>query len=185
MGVTLAGVSLAIERTGILRDVSADIPSGSVTGLLGPNGAGKSTLLRLIAGIETPDAGEIRLDGTVVASLSRREAARRIALLEQSATPSVDLSVRDVVLLGRIPHRSRMLGSFGGDEDRRVAEDSLAMVGAAPFADRQWHTLSDSWALTSRWLVGSSSSSSACRSRGRWRRNRACCCSTNPPTIST
>src|SRR5680860_1908062 len=102
----------------------------------------RQTLLRLIAGIETPDAGEIRLDGTVVASLSRREAARRIALLEQSATPSVDLSVRDVVLLGRIPHRSRMLGSFGGDEDRRVAEDSLAMVGAAPFADRQWPPLS-------------------------------------------
>ena len=142
MGVILSDVSFAIDGTGILWDVSADIPAGAVTGLLGPNGAGKSTLLRLIAGIETPDAGDVRLDGTVVASLPRREAARRIALLEQSAAPSVDLSVREVVLLGRIPHRSRVLGSFGGDDDRRVADRSLAMVGSAEFADRQWHTLS-------------------------------------------
>jgi iron complex transport system ATP-binding protein len=140
--VILEGVSFAIDGVSILEDVSAVIPPRTVTGLLGPNGAGKSTLLRLIAGLEKPDAGTVRLDGTVVASLPRREAARRIALLEQSAAPSVDLSVLEVVLLGRIPHRSRVLGSFGGDEDRRVAEHSLAMVGADGLAERQWHTLS-------------------------------------------
>ncbi|TFD76356.1 ABC transporter ATP-binding protein [Cryobacterium sp. Sr8] len=142
MGVILADVSFAIDGVSILEDVSAVIPAGTVTGLLGPNGAGKSTLLRLIAGLQTPDAGTVRLGGTVVASLPRREAARRIALLEQSAAPSVDLSVLEVVLLGRIPHRSRVLGSFGGDDDQRVAEHSLAMVGAEGLTDRQWHTLS-------------------------------------------
>ncbi|MEO6200911.1 MAG: ABC transporter ATP-binding protein [Cryobacterium sp.] len=140
--VILGGVTFAIDGVTVLDAVSAVIPTGSVTGLLGPNGAGKSTLLRLIAGLETPAAGSIRLEGTVVASLPRREAARRIALLEQSAAPSVDLSVREVVLLGRIPHRSRGLGSFGGDDDHRVADHALAMVGARELDERQWHTLS-------------------------------------------
>jgi len=140
--VILGGVTFAIDGVTVLDDVSADIPPRAVTGLLGPNGAGKSTLLRLIAGLVKPDAGSIRLEGTIVASLPRREAAQRIALLEQSATPSVDLSVREVVLLGRIPHRSRVLGSFGGADDHLVADRALAMVGARELEERQWHTLS-------------------------------------------
>ncbi|MBC7442455.1 MAG: ATP-binding cassette domain-containing protein [Ramlibacter sp.] len=145
MGVILDRVSFRIGVREILTDVSAAVPTGTVTGLLGPNGGGKSTLLRLIAGLETPDAGGVELGGERVggrAGLSRRETARRVALLEQSATPSVDLTVREVVLLGRIPHRSRVLGSFGGDDHHRVAEESLAMVGGSDLAERSWHTLS-------------------------------------------
>ena len=150
MVVILDQVSFEITGTPILTEVSAVVATGAVTGLLGPNGAGKSTLLRLIAGLERPNAGGIELDGEHLggtrtrggSGLSRRETARRVALLEQSAAPSVDLTVREVVLLGRIPHRSRVLGSFGGDEDHRVAEESLAMVGGSDLADRAWHTLS-------------------------------------------
>ena len=142
MGVRLDRVSFRIGGTAILDDVSAQLPTGSVTGLLGPNGAGKSTLLRLIAGLDTPAGGQVELDGTALHGLTRRETARRVALLEQSAAPSVDLSVREVVLLGRIPHRSRLLGGFGGEDDHRVAEESLALVGGSALAARLWHTLS-------------------------------------------
>ena len=141
-GVVLDGVSLSIEGISILAGISATLPPGTVTGLLGPNGAGKSSLLRIIAGIDRADAGTVALDGAVVGQLRRREAARRIALLEQNVAPSVDLSVREVVLLGRIPHRSRLLGSFGGDDDLAVATEALAMVGAGDLIDRRWHTLS-------------------------------------------
>jgi iron complex transport system ATP-binding protein len=141
-GVVIDGVSLSIEGTRILQEVSAVLPPGTVTGLLGPNGAGKSTLLRIIAGIDRADAGSVALDGAVVGQLKRREAARRIALLEQNVAPSVDLSVREVVLLGRIPHRSRLLGSFGGEDDFGVAIEALAMVGAGDLVDRRWHSLS-------------------------------------------
>jgi len=142
MGVILDTVSFAIDGQAILSNVSARIPRGAVVGLLGPNGAGKSTLLRLIAGIEVAAAGTIRVSDADVASLPRRDAARLIALLEQNASPGVDLSVEQVVLLGRIPHRTGMLGSFGGPDDQRVAADALASVGAQSLADRAWHTLS-------------------------------------------
>ena len=142
MGVDLNGLSFGIDGSMILRDISASMHTGSVTGLLGPNGAGKSTLLHLIAGIEEAAEGTVVLDGVTVGSLPRREAARRIALLEQNASPSVELTVLEVVLLGRIPHRSRLLGSFGGEDDRAAALDALASVGAASLADRSWQTLS-------------------------------------------
>ena len=140
--VTITDVSFSIDDTVILQSITASAAAGTVTGLLGPNGAGKSTLLRLIGGIETPSSGTVALDGATIASLPRREAARRIALLEQNTAPSVDLSVEEVVLLGRIPHRTRLLGSFGGDDDRAVAADALAAVGARELSDRSWHTLS-------------------------------------------
>ncbi|MDJ0339699.1 ABC transporter ATP-binding protein [Cryobacterium sp. PH31-O1] len=142
MGVDLDRLSFAIDGAMILRDVSASLPTGTVTGLLGPNGAGKSTLLRLVAGIDKADAGTVTLDGVTIGSLSRRDAARRIALLEQNAAPSVELTALEVVLLGRIPHRTKLMGSFSGDEDRAVAFDALAAVGAGALADRSWHTLS-------------------------------------------
>jgi iron complex transport system ATP-binding protein len=142
VGVDLDGLSFAIDGTMIVRNVSASLPTGSVTGLLGPNGAGKSTLLRLVAGIDRADAGTVALDGVSIGSLPRREAARRIALLEQNAAPSVELTVLDVVLLGRIPHRTKLMGSFGGGDDRTVAVDALQAVGAAELADRSWQTLS-------------------------------------------
>ncbi|MCW4385557.1 ABC transporter ATP-binding protein [Salinibacterium sp. SYSU T00001] len=142
MGVEIAGVSLSIGGAPILREVTAAAPTGQVTGLLGPNGAGKSSLLRLVGGIAEPDSGRILLDGVDLAGLPRRERARRIALLEQNAAPSVDLTVREVVLLGRIPHRRGLLGSFSGEGDHEAADAALHAAGALELADRRWHSLS-------------------------------------------
>jgi len=141
-GIEIDNLSFSIDDRVILTGVSASITAGSVTGLLGPNGAGKSTLLRLIGGLAVPQGGSVSLDGVPIGSLRRREVARRIALLEQNTAPSVDLSVEDVVLLGRIPHRTGMLGGFGGEQDRTVAAESLAAVGASELIGRRWHTLS-------------------------------------------
>ncbi|TFD47707.1 ABC transporter ATP-binding protein [Cryobacterium frigoriphilum] len=141
-GVVIENLSFSIDEQVILAGVSASVAAGTVTGLLGPNGAGKSTLLRLVGGLATPASGSVTLGGDEIGAMPRREAARRIALLEQNTAPSVDLSVEDVVLLGRIPHRTRLLGTFGGDDDRAVAAESLAAVGAGELVDRMWHTLS-------------------------------------------
>ncbi|WP_403022191.1 ABC transporter ATP-binding protein [Salinibacterium sp. GXW1014] len=137
-GLELSGVSVSIDGRPVLRDITASAPSGLVTGLLGPNGAGKSTLLRVIGGITAPDAGTVAIDGTDLAALPRRERARRIALLEQNATPSTDLTAREVVQLGRIPHRRGLLSST----DAPSVDAALAAAGATDIAERHWHTLS-------------------------------------------
>ena len=60
----------------ILRDVSLEVPSGQICAVVGPSGSGKSTLLGLIAGLDTPTAGRIFLDGTEITRLSEDEMAR-------------------------------------------------------------------------------------------------------------
>jgi sulfate transport system ATP-binding protein len=66
MGIAVVDVSKRFNGFTALHDVSVAIPEGSLTALLGPSGSGKSTLLRVIAGLERPDAGEVRLDGADV-----------------------------------------------------------------------------------------------------------------------
>lgn len=124
----------------IIDGVDCTAPGGAVTGVLGPNGSGKSTLLRLVAGALEPEHGAILLSGADLRAMSRRERARRLALVEQENPPEVPLTVLDVVLLGRTPHRSR----WGHDSasDVAVARGSLGRVGAADLEGRAFGTLS-------------------------------------------
>jgi putative ABC transport system ATP-binding protein len=59
----------------VLRDITMDIPTGDFVALMGPSGSGKSTLLNLIAGIDTPDSGELRVDGTDIGDLGEADLA--------------------------------------------------------------------------------------------------------------
>ncbi|MFD1886196.1 ABC transporter ATP-binding protein [Paenibacillus wenxiniae] len=70
--ITLRGVSKRYDGVQALKPVDMIIPAGKFTTLLGPSGCGKTTLLRLIAGLETPDSGEILVDGEPVFSQARR-----------------------------------------------------------------------------------------------------------------
>ncbi|GAA1828180.1 ABC transporter ATP-binding protein [Agromyces salentinus] len=124
----------------VVDGVDITAPPGSVSALLGPNGAGKSTLLHLIAGLERADAGTVALGGRDVGALRRRDRARRIAIAEQEVRDAPNLTVREVVALGRTPH----LGLWGvpGDADHDVVERCLAETGLAAFARRGYDTLS-------------------------------------------
>ncbi|MFQ1004265.1 ABC transporter ATP-binding protein [Modestobacter sp. SSW1-42] len=113
---------------------------GSTVGLLGPNGSGKSSLLRLLTGTARPDSGVVTLDGAALGSLPRRDVARAVAVVSQHADTDTDIRVRDVVRLGRIPHRG-FLGAAGAGDEGAVAA-ALAHTGLTDKADRLWHTLS-------------------------------------------
>jgi len=126
--------------TAVLDRVSLAVGRGEVVGLLGPNGSGKTTLLKLIAGILRPVSGDVRLDGSPVASMARRELARRIAVVPQETHAAFDFSVLDIVLMGRYPH----LGPFAleGASDLAIARDALAATGSLSLASRSFATLS-------------------------------------------
>ncbi|PZR53137.1 histidinol phosphatase [Xylanimonas oleitrophica] len=127
-------------RAPILDGVDLDARPGEVLGLLGPNGAGKTSLLRILAGLRRPGRGRVLLDGTPIGQLRRREVARRLAIVEQSPEAHTDVSVHDVVSLGRTPHR----GTFSalGAEDQAAVTDALAATGLTGWEDRLWSTLS-------------------------------------------
>jgi sodium transport system ATP-binding protein len=102
----LAGLSL--KRRGparfvqAVKDVSFDAPDGHITGLLGPNGAGKTTTLRMLAGLITPDAGSMSVDGIDVASRTR-EALARMGVLSDSRGLYPRLTAREnIVYFGRL-----------------------------------------------------------------------------------
>jgi len=120
--------------------VSFDVRRGTILGVLGPNGSGKTTLLRLMAGTLAPLAGRMLLDGRDVGRFSRRDLARKVAVVPQETHSTFDFTAIDIVLMGRYPH----LGPFEleGARDLTIAQEALAAVGMADLSDRLFGTLS-------------------------------------------
>ncbi|WP_328421495.1 ABC transporter ATP-binding protein [Streptomyces sp. NBC_00443] len=124
----------------VVDGVTLTLSPGETVGLLGPNGSGKSTLLRLLAGVLAPTAGLVTLDGRPLPEVGRAATARRVATVEQHAHTQTELTVRDVVALGRIPHRRAWTPPTAGDAEAVAA--ALARTGLTDRAAQSWHTLS-------------------------------------------
>jgi len=105
----------------VLRDLSFSLPEGQVLAILGPNGRGKSSLLRAIAGLQTPDAGQV-------------QAASHVAYVPQSLQPGFDMSALDLVLTGRARH----VGWMGNPsrQDRQMALACLQRLDVEHLAQR-------------------------------------------------
>jgi iron complex transport system ATP-binding protein len=123
-----------------LRDVSLRIPAGSLTALLGPNGGGKTTLVSLMAGVMRPQLGRVLLDGSDMTGMTRRQIARRVAIVPQETHPAFDYTVMEMVLMGRHPH----LGPFAleGPHDLEIAQAALAATDTTALSERSYMTLS-------------------------------------------
>ena len=115
--VTLTGIRKSFGTQMAVKAMTMDIPDGSFVVLLGPTGAGKTTTLRLIAGLETPDAGDIRIDGRSI--LRDTPADRNVAMVFQQYSLYPHLTVRDNLAF---PLRSPMLRTPEAEITRRVAE---------------------------------------------------------------
>ena len=134
-------IAWAVGGRRIIDEVSLECEPGTVTGVIGPNGSGKTTLLRVLAGLRRPTAGRVQVGGADLHAMRARERARRIALVEQEASTSLELRVRDVIGLGRTPHGSRWwTGPAPGDEE--IVATAMRVADVEHLADRPWQTLS-------------------------------------------
>jgi len=140
MMLTASHLAYAYDRRMVLEDLSLTLAAGESVALLGANGSGKSTLLRLLLGIHRPLRGQIQLGAEPLQSLSARERARRLAYVPQDHGAAFPFPVRDVVLMGRIPHQS-LLGR-ASSRDRAAAAGAMERLGILAFADRPYTELS-------------------------------------------
>lgn len=124
----------------IVDDVSVELAPGSMLGVLGPNGSGKSSLLRLLTGLTSPTSGAVHIDGRPLASLPRKALARKLAFVEQEVSTDENPSAREVIELGRIPHRGRWAGLSVNDME--VVEQAAAHMNLGDKLEQSYNTLS-------------------------------------------
>jgi zinc/manganese transport system ATP-binding protein len=129
--VELDHVTLRLGGHTVLRDVSFAIKPGEFIGVLGPNGAGKTTLMRALLGLLPPSAGTLRVNG---------EAPRRgdssIGYLPQVRTVIPDLRVCGRDFIASSLHGERWGFPSVSRAERRMIDDTLALVGARTLAER-------------------------------------------------
>jgi iron complex transport system ATP-binding protein len=140
--MTLATRKLSVSIAGrqVCRDLDLVIEAGSRWAILGVNGVGKTTLLTTLAGLRAPQGGDILLDGAQLAAVAARERARRLGLMAQEDRDDPEATVREVALLGRLPHLAWWLAETGRDE--ALARYAIDAVGLAGLEERRAATLS-------------------------------------------
>ena len=117
-------IDTGTHRVDILKAIDLDIPRGQFAAIMGPSGSGKSTLLGLLAGLDTPTAGTVSLDGQEITGLKEDELAlvrgRKIGFVFQSYHLIPTLTAEENVLLPM---------ELAGQADRARARELLARVG--------------------------------------------------------
>lgn len=129
------------KRSIVAETLNASLPRGVLACLIGANGVGKSTLMRTMAAFQPPLRGEVCIDGKSVAVYSAKELSEKIGVVLTERNMSADLTVEEVVGLGRIPYTT-----FWGtltQADRRIVDEALAWVAIEELRYRKLHQLSD------------------------------------------
>lgn len=123
----------------ILHDISFALAEGEVLAICGANGAGKSSLLRLLYRHQAPQSGSVIVEGRDLWQTPAREAARIVAAVLQEQPTDFALTTRDIVALGRLPHRQ---GMGPGSRDRAITDAAMLRMDLGALADRRFGTLS-------------------------------------------
>ena len=135
-----AAVRYPRSDTDALAGVSLEAVRGTLTAVVGPNGSGKSTLVRALIGRVGLAGGAILVDGTPVGGMSRREIARRVAVVTQREELTFPLPVPEYVALGRFPHLG--LWHSADASDRRAVDASIEIAGVTALRARRLDALS-------------------------------------------
>lgn len=136
----MADVHFSYNGTEVLRGVDLTLASCCCHGILGPNGCGKTTLLDLMAGLLTPKSGTIDFLDQPVAAYSKKQLARKLALVPQDFMIQFAYSVRQVVEMGLHPRLSRFVAPSADDE--AAIDEALELTGITHLADRPVNRLS-------------------------------------------
>ena len=140
MNIKVDDLNITLEKNNILKDINIEVDNKEVVGIIGPNGSGKSTLLKCIYRVLKPNDGAILLDNVDIKDMSVKESSKRLAVLSQHNNYNFDFTVKDIVLMGRSPHKKFMERDNKNDYD--IANEALKKVDMFEFKDRSFQSLS-------------------------------------------
>ena len=118
----------------LIQDLNVEIEKGKITTILGPNGSGKSTLLSIFTGLNKPTSGDVIINGKSIKKLKYKNIAKEIATVHQQNTVPGDITVKELVSYGRIPHKKYFQGNTESDED--IVEWALKKTGLTNLRDK-------------------------------------------------
>lgn len=102
--IEIKNISKKYGNKSIVNNVSFTIEKGKITSFIGPNGAGKSTVLSIITRLINNDGGEVIIEGKELSQYDNKELSKKIAILKQSNSINLRLTIRELVSFGRFPH---------------------------------------------------------------------------------
>lgn len=129
----------------VFHHLTVTISAGRIVGVIGPNGSGKSTFLKLLAGILVPQDGTIFVFGRPLAALSRTTIGKMLAYVPQEFQATFPFTVRDIVLMGRYPHRNTGLWDlwgWEGKDDYAAADHAMDRLNVLHLAEKSIIALS-------------------------------------------
>ncbi|WP_407705931.1 ABC transporter ATP-binding protein [Streptomyces yaizuensis] len=138
--LTVTGLRYETDGRALVDGVDLTARPGETVGLVGPNGSGKTTLLRCVYGALRPTAGTVLLDGDDLLALTPRARARRLACVPQDSPAEFELTVRQIVAMGRAPHKRFWEPDTAADAAR--VEEALTRLAVDSLADRPFPSLS-------------------------------------------
>ncbi|MDU4884243.1 heme ABC transporter ATP-binding protein [uncultured Clostridium sp.] len=140
MNIKSENINVTLEKNNILKGINIEVDNKEVVGIIGPNGSGKSTLLKCIYRVLKPNDGAILLDNVDIKEMSVKESSKRLAVLSQHNNYNFDFTVKDIVLMGRSPHKKFM--ERDNKEDYDIVNEALKKVDMFEFKDRSFQSLS-------------------------------------------
>ena len=140
MELTVEHITIEVARKPIVKDLTLHVPDKQTVGLIGANGSGKSTLLKSIYKSISPIKGTIFLDDLDVVKASNRRVAKQLGVVGQFNDLNFDLTVEQVVLLGRTPHKKLMESDNLYDYQR--VQEALLRTNLMNYRHRSFLSLS-------------------------------------------
>jgi iron complex transport system ATP-binding protein len=119
----------------LLKDINLEFKKNEFTGLVGPNGSGKTTLLKALTKVLTPVSGMVQFEGKDLRAITPRELACKVAVVSQAYTLDINMKAEELVLLGRLPHRSTFQ-LFETRTDEARAHEAMVLTDTFKFKDR-------------------------------------------------
>jgi len=138
--IEVGSIFFRYHQDWVLQDVSFQVRKGEFVGMIGPNGSGKSTLLKIFYRLLTPQRGDVLFDHLSLRRMSRREIAKKIAVVAQETYPAFPFRVIEMVLMGRSPYLGQLM--FESQRDLEIARKAMEWTEILPLADRSIDELS-------------------------------------------